>query len=778
MPNARSRSGTSGRARCWRACLFVLLTQIFPLYLHYLGAGFAAYKALGVFLLLMTWFYFLAMILCAGALLNAVLSGHCPVPDAEQAERDAAESAAREESASTGIGRSIVGPVKVLVWAGLAATVTSLMLILARRLAGTVWRALTRQEPPLWRPSTWDATSTSLRRRSRAASRTCSPIGASPGGTRLRRWLLVAIARPLLLLVGSLWLISGQIGRPFVYDDVSFILGCARHRRYRAAVREPGLHAPPVQAARAVGALAPAPLYVPARADRQAVRRLRAGRPRARGRSACWSRGVLAFDLARRVVLSRGGKSAAARWSPGVLAVALYALNPLAIQAAMILDIDNTVLMVLLTALVWLAIRLPGLLGPRGPSSAWRCCTPLSIWAKMTTPLALGGRPGLHAAVPAGRLARRAPGAGGRRARLVDLRRELGRDQRGDRDADRLHAGRRPQRGDREQRQLAHRLVSLQAFTSASPRRSSGSGRSSACCSWRPGCRDSGVWCEARGCRPADLLVVLGAAIYLAYIFKLAGNLPEVPRRDAAALGRGGRRAGRVHGRPPDAGPVRRRRWSAGPCCSGWLGNRMAGALGHRLGGVAQRRVDRDPAADRARDRGGSGRWSAGATCSGRFPVALFVLTLGLVGDARPGAAERAGSTTYYYGRHGQSEAAAAVDALLQPGELYVASKDVAWYTRNREYVDQESWQHVVWDLNGGRYDDTYLGMPIRVMVLEIGEETLRWAYDGALLRARLPLAGEHGNFLIYLRPVNPQSAATRDAEQCSTGHEHRHNAP
>ena len=113
----------------------------------------------------------------------------------------------------------------------------------------------------------------------------------------------------------------------------------------------------------------------------------------------------------------------------------------------------------------------------------------------------------------------------------------------------------------------------------------------------------------------------------------------------------------------------------------------------------------------------------------------------------------RTGSTTYYYDRHGQKEAAVAVESLLQPGELYVASKEVAWYTSNLNYVDQESWQHVVWDLNGGRYDDTYLGMPIRVLVLEIGEESLRWALDGALLRRGYSYAGEHGNFLIYLRP-------------------------
>jgi hypothetical protein len=40
------------------------------------------------------------------------------------------------------------------------------------------------------------------------------------------------------------------------------------------------------------------------------------------------------------------------------------------------------------------------------------------------------------------------------------------------------------------------------------------------------------------------------------------------------------------------------------------------------------------------------------------------------------------------------------------------------------------------------------------VLALEIGEETLRWAYDGLLLRQRgYRYAGEYGNYLIYVRP-------------------------
>jgi membrane protein len=142
VPNARIRIWNVWKGAILAGILFVALTQMFPLYLHYLGAGLAAYKALGVFLLLMTWFYFLSMILCAGALLNAILSGHCPVFTPKPNPSSTPRAAPRETE------RLSTGPVKVLVWAGLTTAVSSLMLILARRLAGSLWRAITHQDPP------------------------------------------------------------------------------------------------------------------------------------------------------------------------------------------------------------------------------------------------------------------------------------------------------------------------------------------------------------------------------------------------------------------------------------------------------------------------------------------------------------------------------------------------------------------------------------------------------------------------------------------------------
>jgi membrane protein len=145
VPNARIGFRDVWKGAVLAGVLFVTLTQIFPLYLHFLGGGFAAYKALGVFLLLMTWFYFVSMILCAGALLNAILSGHCPVlatvPSNAMPTRRPGDRQRADEDASG-------GPIKVLAWAGLTAAVSSLLLILSRRLAGGLWRALTNQDPP------------------------------------------------------------------------------------------------------------------------------------------------------------------------------------------------------------------------------------------------------------------------------------------------------------------------------------------------------------------------------------------------------------------------------------------------------------------------------------------------------------------------------------------------------------------------------------------------------------------------------------------------------
>jgi hypothetical protein len=142
----------------------VILTQAFPIYLRFLGGGFATYKALGVFLLLMTWFYFLANILVAGALFNAMLRGYKqrPATEAGMSATETQQSKAKSKGRRTrsGAGQSEAqgrrpaardegeGPMKVVAWAGLTAAVSSLLLITARGVAGRIWKALTGEPPP------------------------------------------------------------------------------------------------------------------------------------------------------------------------------------------------------------------------------------------------------------------------------------------------------------------------------------------------------------------------------------------------------------------------------------------------------------------------------------------------------------------------------------------------------------------------------------------------------------------------------------------------------
>jgi hypothetical protein len=98
--------------------------------------------------------------------------------------------------------------------------------------------------------------------------------------------------------------------------------------------------------------------------------------------------------------------------------------------------------------------------------------------------------------------------------------------------------------------------------------------------------------------------------------------------------------------------------------------------------------------------------------------------------------------------------AARAVDALRHPGEMIVAEKAVGWYTQSRQFIDQESWQHVVWDVEGPQtFDGTYLGIPTRLIVLDISEASLYRAYDGLLLPHGYVHVAQYGTFMIYAKP-------------------------
>jgi membrane protein len=152
VPNVPLTMGEVWRGAALSAGLFLLLNQIFPLYLQFFGGGFAAYKTLGLFLLLMTWFFFLTRVLVVGCELNAFLTGYGSVEAAMPGTpKRAGQRTSRRRSASAAgaNGRAAMPPAgKQVLWAALSAGVTGLVLAGAQRTAASMWRTLMREEPP------------------------------------------------------------------------------------------------------------------------------------------------------------------------------------------------------------------------------------------------------------------------------------------------------------------------------------------------------------------------------------------------------------------------------------------------------------------------------------------------------------------------------------------------------------------------------------------------------------------------------------------------------
>lgn len=97
VPNTRLTMADVWPGALLAGVLFVLLSQAFPLYFRALGGSYAAYKTLGLFLMLMTWFYCLAVILVLGVELNAFLGGHSGATNAQVAAMQVLIAAPPEE---------------------------------------------------------------------------------------------------------------------------------------------------------------------------------------------------------------------------------------------------------------------------------------------------------------------------------------------------------------------------------------------------------------------------------------------------------------------------------------------------------------------------------------------------------------------------------------------------------------------------------------------------------------------------------------------------------
>ncbi|MBA2447662.1 MAG: glycosyltransferase family 39 protein, partial [Chloroflexi bacterium] len=557
------------------------------------------------------------------------------------------------------------------------------------------------------------------------------------------RYALAALAIVgILALYG--WLLAPQLGKPFVYDDVNFALGARAVAHTGLPYGNQGylLH---LYREREQWALWHPPLYIYALGLTTMLF----------GESEAATRGLsvlcqllaagLSFDLARRLagpgsVREPGGLVA------GVLAVALFLLGPLTVQAAGILDIDNTVLMLLTTLFVWVLIRLPDR-WPRGTVAGLAIFYGLLLWAKLTTPLLLlaamvftraFGSTGWRGALEALTI-----GALGWALFLVSWL---------------VVTGLTGMPAD-----YTFIVVSREALESGTSTRD----RFVSWAAFAAGAAPAVLWLgpffcllfvlaglprlwrllRGRGLEPGDLVVVLGAAIYLVYIMKLAGSFPKyhaamLPLWTAAS----GAAIVRAAGRP-----------SWGQLAVMLVG--FAAVFGWLQARADLWAIEWDPTLIRLLivvpllvGLAMGGLWAQLGRVSPLRAAPISLAALALAWSLALNVHQRGldGSTTYYYGRYGQVEAARALEDRLQPDELYIASKEVAWYSRHQRYVDQESWQHVVWDLGQG-FDGTWLDQPVRVLALELGERSVRGTYERALAPRYRPV-GEYGNFVIFER--------------------------
>jgi hypothetical protein len=85
-------------------------------------------------------------------------------------------------------------------------------------------------------------------------------------------------------------------------------------------------------------------------------------------------------------------------------------------------------------------------------------------------------------------------------------------------------------------------------------------------------------------------------------------------------------------------------------------------------------------------------------------------------------------STAYNYGTAGQTEAAAYLNTVLRPEQPYVAAREVAYYAKDQVFVDQDVfWAHIE-DLSRRgvtTFDGTLLGYKLDVLALFLWDPTL-----------------------------------------------------
>jgi hypothetical protein len=111
-------------------------------------------------------------------------------------------------------------------------------------------------------------------------------------------------------------------------------------------------------------------------------------------------------------------------------------------------------------------------------------------------------------------------------------------------------------------------------------------------------------------------------------------------------------------------------------------------------------------------------------------------------------------STAYNYGTAGQKETAAYLDTIVEPDEPYLASRDVAYYAKNQRFVDQDTWwEHVTrLDAKGIKVFDGHIaGQRVNVLALFLWDPTLG-TIAHAYLDPNYQVVYQSGPYVVFTR--------------------------
>jgi hypothetical protein len=139
---------------------------------------------------------------------------------------------------------------------------------------------------------------------------------------------------------------------------------------------------------------------------------------------------------------------------------------------------------------------------------------------------------------------------------------------------------------------------------------------------------------------------------------------------------------------------------------------------------------------------------------SARLVALLLLLYLGWAVPVDAAQARADYSTSYYYGTRGQRQAAAVLDALDYDGP-WVGPKEVAWYARNKQYIDADTfWWLVLAD--GLRFEGKVLGYDVAVVLPWTMDPEVRNFFWDQLERRYDPIA-EVDDYTAWVRHDYPR---------------------